>query len=59
MGGIGAAIARRAGAFNMKVLYHNRRKKDAETEKAAGNATFCAALEPLLAESDYVMLACQ
>ena len=58
MGGIGAAIARRAGAFQMKVLYHNRRKKGDAYEKEAGNATFCSTLEPLLAESDYVMLAC-
>lgn len=58
MGSIGMAIAKRAAAFNMPVRYHNRSKKSAEEEGAAGGAVFCAKLEVLLAESDYVMLAC-
>ncbi len=55
MGQIGARIARRAVAFEMTVLYHNRhRRKDVEAALAPSIAH--ADLDDLLARSDYVML---
>ncbi|MGM9926052.1 MAG: 2-hydroxyacid dehydrogenase [Bacillus sp. (in: firmicutes)] len=54
MGGIGAAIAKRAHlGFDMKVLYHNR-SRNIEAEKLY-DATYCR-LEELLQQSDYVVL---
>jgi glyoxylate reductase len=53
MGRIGGAVARRARAFDMPVLYHNRRRNpDAE---AAVGARFVT-LDELLVESDAVSL---
>lgn len=55
LGRIGWQVARRARAFDMKVLYCNRhRRSDAEAEFAAKHVSF----DELLAESDYVMLCC-
>jgi len=53
MGRIGEAVARRAKGFGMRILYHNRnRKQEAEEETGA-----CpVGLETLLQESDYVVL---
>jgi lactate dehydrogenase-like 2-hydroxyacid dehydrogenase len=50
LGRIGKSIARRAEAFGMRVVYHNRR----ETE--AGNAIYCSTLDELLCVSDFVSL---
>ncbi|MCE9529418.1 MAG: D-glycerate dehydrogenase [Planctomycetales bacterium] len=55
LGRIGQQVARRARAFDMRVLYHNRRR-NAEAE-AATFATY-ATFDDLLAYSDYVMLCC-
>ena len=56
LGQIGRAVARRARAFGMQVLYHNRnRQVDAETEF---NATYCPDFSELLALSDVVSLHC-
>ena len=53
-GRIGAAIARRAVGFNMRVLYHNRRPAPAlEAETGARYA----ALDDLLRESDFIVVA--
>lgn len=52
MGRIGAAIARRARGFEMRLLYHNRRPS---SEAQALGARFCS-LPDLLAESDHVVL---
>ena len=55
LGNIGAQVARRARGFDMRVMYHNRRRRaDAERQLEAEYASF----EELLAESDYVMLTC-
>lgn len=55
MGAIGETVAKRATAFDMEILYHNRsRRPKAEAEYGA---TYCS-LDDLLAKSDYVMLCC-
>ncbi len=55
MGRIGRQVAKRARAFDMAVLYHNRRR-DEQAEQQLG-AQFLA-FNDLLASSDYVMLCC-
>jgi glyoxylate reductase len=53
MGRIGLEIARRARAFDMTVLYHNRRRReDVEAALPARHVAF----DELLAVSDYVVL---
>jgi len=54
MGAIGSQVAKRARAFDMKVLYYNRRQR--EDEAALG--VEYRSLDSLLGESDYVMLTC-
>ena len=55
MGRIGKEVARRANAFEMTILYHNRhRDEDAEQELGVRYAD----LEELLAASDFVTLNC-
>ena len=55
MGAIGRQVARRALAFDMKVLYHNRRRReDVEQELGVEYRGF----DELLGESDYVLLSC-
>ena len=55
MGRIGTAVAVRARAFGMQVLYHNRRPAP-EAEQATGARL--VGLEELLAGSDFVSLHC-
>jgi glyoxylate reductase len=55
LGRIGQQVARRARAFDMNVLYYNRRRNEA-AEQLVG-ARYLPFRE-LLAESDYVMLCC-
>jgi lactate dehydrogenase-like 2-hydroxyacid dehydrogenase len=55
MGRIGREVARRAIGFRMKVVYHNRRRLDPDTEKSLG-ATYLSK-EELLAKADLVLLA--
>ena len=54
MGRIGQAIARRARGFDMKVLYHNRKRLAPEEEKRLGAAW--ADRDELLAQSDFVVV---
>ena len=56
MGAIGEALARRAKAFGMSVVYHNRRAIDAATEAALGAEL--VGLHELLETSDVVSLNC-
>lgn len=52
LGRIGAAVAKRARGFNMKVLYHNRKRLSDEMEKEL--AVEYRSLDDLLKESDFV-----
>lgn len=54
-GRIGQAIAKRAGGFDMTVLYHSRRRVDRAIEEALGAQP--ASLDELLPRSDFVVLA--
>ena len=54
LGRIGQAIARRAAGFEMKVLYHNRKRVAPEIEKRV-NATHVSK-DDLLRQSDFVVL---
>jgi gluconate 2-dehydrogenase len=54
MGRIGRAIARRAAGFEMKVLYHNRKRVAPDVEEKL-NATYVSK-EELLERSDFVIL---
>ncbi len=54
MGAIGRALARRAVAFGMKIIYHNRSKVSKETEERY-DARYTD-LESLLRNSDFVSL---
>lgn len=49
MGRIGEGVCRRAGGFDMKVMYHNRTRRSLEDVEYAE-------LDALLAESDFVMI---
>ena len=55
LGRIGKQVARRARAFDMRILYHNRRRDEA-AERELGVAY--RSLDDLLAESDFVTLNC-
>ena len=55
LGNIGTQVAKRALGFDMRVLYHNRRRRS-DAEKKLG--VDYVSLEELLANSDYVMLTC-
>jgi glyoxylate/hydroxypyruvate/2-ketogluconate reductase len=54
MGRIGQAIARRAAGFDMRVLYHNRRRAAESIELEL--KTSWVTLEELLRQSDFVVL---
>lgn len=54
LGNIGKGVAKRAAGFDMKILYHNR-KRLPESEERSLNVSF-AELNTLLAESDYISL---
>lgn len=53
-GRIGQAVGRRAQGFGMRVLYHNRKPLDKETERALG--VHYMEIDELLKESDFVSL---
>ena len=50
MGGIGRNLKKKADAFGMKVIYHNRRQL---TEELAGGADYVT-FDELLAKSDVI-----
>ena len=55
MGRIGKQVAKRARAFDMTILYHNRRRDEAAEEELG---VAFRSLEDLLKESDFVALNC-
>jgi glyoxylate reductase len=55
LGRIGEQVARRARAFDMTVLYHNRRRRPDVEER---HGVRYVSREELLAKSDYVVLTC-
>ncbi|NXW09778.1 GRHPR reductase, partial [Fregetta grallaria] len=55
MGTIGYKVAKRAKAFEMKILYHNRNQRNKEEESAVG-AIYCKKIDDLLRQSDFVLL---
>ncbi len=52
LGRIGQAIAARAAAFDMRILYHGR------TAKTHVPYEFCSSLHDMAAQSDFLVLAC-
>ena len=54
MGRIGQAVARRAVAFGMNVIYHNRKPLDKETEQKY-NAKYVS-FDELVTQSDFISL---
>lgn len=57
MGRIGTAVARRAKAFGMNIIYHNRSKVQKEIEQEL-EAEFVPKLESLVERSDILSLNC-
>ena len=57
MGRIGTAVARRAKAFELNILYHNRSRVDTEIEKGL-EAEFVSSVEELAQKSDILSLNC-
>lgn len=55
MGRIGQAVAHRARAFGLAVVYHNRRRLPATVEQALG-ARYAGTLDALVAEADILTL---
>jgi len=54
MGRIGQAIAKRAAGFDMKVIYHNRKRVATETEQRV-RARYVS-MDDLLAQADFIIL---
>lgn len=57
MGRIGQAVAKRARAFGMNIIYHNRNRVSSETEEQL-EAKYCPSVEELAAKSDILTLHC-
>jgi len=57
MGNIGSAVARRAAAFGMDILYHNRSRVDRNLE-AELDATFVDNIEDIARQADILSLNC-
>lgn len=57
MGRIGQALARRAGAFGLGVLYHNRKPVHAATEEALG-AQYRESLDQMVSQVDILSINC-
>ena len=55
MGGIGRNMAKKAMAFGMRILYHNRTRLGEDAERELGGAQYCG-FDTLLKESDVLSL---
>lgn len=55
MGGIGRNMAKKALAFGMRILYHNRTRLGEDVERELGGAQYCD-FETLLKHSDVLSL---
>lgn len=55
LGGIGKYLAKKAVLFNMKILYHNRRRLD-ESEEKDLQAEYCPDLHNLLSRTDIISI---
>lgn len=53
LGNIGQALAARASALRMKIIYHNRQQLDRETEERLG-ARYVGSLDELLPQADFI-----
>ncbi|MFK7917607.1 MAG: 2-hydroxyacid dehydrogenase [Ilumatobacter sp.] len=56
MGGIGSALAKRATAFGMEIVYYNRHRVSAEVEASLGASL--VSFDELLATSDVISVNC-
>ncbi|KAH8596399.1 glycerate-and formate-dehydrogenase [Bisporella sp. PMI_857] len=57
MGAIGQIVAQRAGAFGMRIRYHNRMRLEKGIEDQL-NAIYCSSLEELLTTADVISIHC-
>jgi glyoxylate reductase len=57
MGRIGRAVAERARAFGLRIIYYNRHRLPAEIEHRLG-ATFAADIDALVSASDIITIHC-
>lgn len=57
MGRIGSALARRANAFGLRIMYHNRSRVPKKREQKL-NATYVNSLRELASQSDILSLNC-
>lgn len=57
LGRIGQAVARRAKAFGLRVIYHNRKQLHSSVESELG-ATYIASLDEFLGKADILSLHC-
>jgi glyoxylate reductase len=57
MGRIGTGVAKRAHAFGMDILYHNRSKVSKDIEEEL-EATFCSDINELAKQADFITLHC-
>jgi glyoxylate reductase len=55
LGRIGSEVAKRAKGFNMKVLYHNTRRRSEEEERQLG-VEYVSELTELLSSADFISL---
>jgi len=55
LGRIGAEVARRAGGFNMRVLYHDEKRRSLDEEKELG-IEYCPDVKDLIATSDFISI---
>lgn len=58
MGRIGRAVAKRAAAFGLKIMYHNRNRLSDAVEAECGGAQYFESLDLMLGKADIVSVNC-